>query len=133
MLREAQIKICAERLVIPELDTSTKLFCYFNANQSKTKPFSGLLIPSEDFVHYITLLESTFVDELPIVLNKAGLGKYLVGKLIEFSVPQCSRFPGDYVLKLFIRMRLYYALKFANRDFTSRGRKNRKYFKITHL
>lgn len=132
-LEKHKCKICAEHLVNPELDSSTKLFCYFKAYQSKTKPFSGLLIPSEDFVHYITLLESTFVDELPIVLNKAGLGKCLVGKLIEFSVPQCSRFPGDYVLKLFIRMRLYYVLKFANRDFTSRGRKNRMYFKITHL
>lgn len=29
-------------------------------------------------------------------------------KLSKFTVSQCSDFPSDYVLKLFIRMRLYY-------------------------
>ncbi|CAB3980292.1 Hypothetical predicted protein [Paramuricea clavata] len=117
-LEKHRCDICAKCLVNLELDSSTKLFCYFKAYESSTKPFSGLLVPGADFVDYITHLESTFVNELPKSLNKLGIGKHLMGKLKEFSVPQCSGFPGKYVLKLFVRMRLYYALKFANRDFT---------------
>lgn len=132
-LEKHKCQTCTEHLFNLELDSSSKLFCYFKAYESETKLFGGLLVPEDVFVKYITLRECKFVIELPNVLKKFGIGKYLMGKLTQFSVPQCSGFPSDYVLKLFIRMRLYYALKFANREFYSAGRKNRKYFKIKHL
>jgi hypothetical protein len=37
------------------------------------------------------------------------------------------------IQKLFLRLCIYYSLKFANRDFSNTKKKNRKYLKVAHL
>ena len=124
---------CIKELINNELDSSNKLFCYFKSYESTKKPFGGLIVPSDTFVKYVTTIEGKFIEEFPTVLNMVGIGKYFSAKLPKFSVPQCPDFPCEYMLKLFVRMRLYYTLKFGNRELSSVNKKNRKYFKITHL
>jgi hypothetical protein len=56
--------------------------------------------------------------------------------LPKFKLQECPQFPIQYMLELFVRMRLYYVLKFGNRDLAQpkqKGEKDRKYFKVSHL
>ena len=105
------------------------------AYHSQTGPFGGLLAPASNFEDYIVTLEDMFVESLPSVVFKVGVGKSLLSQLPQFSLPECSEFPSLFLLKLFIRMRLYYALKFRNRQLLSPGgsKKCKKYFKVSHL
>ena len=125
---------CTKELVNNELDSSSKLFCLFKG-YDESKPFGGLLVPSTLFVNYITTIEGMFVHHLPNNLEINSIGKELLSKLVLLKLPDCPDFPSAYLLKLFTRMRLHYALKFSNRDLTSatRGKKNKKYFKIKHM
>jgi hypothetical protein len=128
-------KTCKGKLVSQELDDSSKMFCFFKAYHSQTGPFGGLLAPASNFQDYIVTLEDMFVESLPSVVFKVGVGKSLLSQLPQFSLPECSEFPSLFLLKLFIRMRLYYALKFRNRQLLSPGgsKKCKKYFKVSHL
>ena len=57
-------------------------------------------------------------------MTQVGIGKYLLEKLDQFSEPNCSGFPKVYdVLKLFVRMRIYYASKFGNRELSTISKK----------
>ena len=67
------------------------------------------------------------------MLHSLYAGAYKLEKLDKFSEPHCSGFPKIYVLKLFVRMRIYYALKFGNRELSTVSKKNKKYFTIQHL
>ena len=121
---------CKGKLVMQELDDSSKLFCFFKAYQSQTGPFGGLLAPSSSFINYVVSLQDIFVELLPSVVFKVGLGKSLLTQLPQFFLPECSEFPSLFLLKLFIRMR---ALKFRNRQLVSGNKKCKKYFKVSHL
>lgn len=44
----------------------------------------------------------------------------------------CADFPYDYLLKFLVPMRIYYRIKFANGDFSTK-KKSRKYIKKPHL
>lgn len=44
----------------------------------------------------------------------------------------CSDFPKIYLLKLFIRVRIYYILKFVNRDFKNKKEGTRKITILCH-
>jgi hypothetical protein len=46
----------------------------------------------------------------------------------------CQEFPKDYMLKLFLRMRIYYTIIFENRKLASPSKKkSKKYIKVAHL
>ena len=124
---------CKDKLVSQELDDSSKLFCYFKAYQSQTGAFGGLLTPVSSFLQYIVSLEDMFVEVLPSMVYKHGVVKSLLSQLPRFSLTECPAFPSDFLLKLFIRMRLYYALKFRNIQLVSGKKKCKKYFKVSHL
>ena len=126
---------CAKALINNNLDTPDKLFCYFKA-YDESKPFGGLTIPDVRLVNYCKAIEEIFVEALPQIISKPGIGKHLVSILAIFSLQECPQFPRQYMLKLFVRMRLFYVLKFGNRELAQskkKGAKNRKYFKVSHL
>ena len=125
--------ICRSHLIRNNLDDTAKLFCYCEAYQSRTET-SGLLAPTTGFIAYISNLESMFVGSLQFIVHKVEIAKLLLASLLKFSCAECPHFPSNYLLKRFIRIRVYNALKFGNRDFkTSGSKKNRKYFKVKHL
>jgi hypothetical protein len=105
-LQKHQCEICRSKLVSDNLDDSSKLFCNFKSYQAQMEKTGGLLAPSTEFLAYITDLEGIFVQVLPTIVHKVGLGKSLLSNLPNFSFSLCSRFPGEYLLRLFIRMRL---------------------------
>ena len=126
--------ICQNVLVKQELSSSTQLLCLFKAyEESKEKPFGGLISPSNVFVDYVLDLEAKFVSAFEKNVSKIGIGDYLLSNLPKFASVGCPSFPSLYLLKLFVRMRTHYALKFGNRELYSTKRKNRKYLKVSHL
>ena len=126
---------CAEALTSNDLDSPDKLLSEFKAYDN-SKPFGGLTVPDERLVRYIHSAEQIFVDTFPNVISKQGIGKHLMSMLPKFKLQECPQFPSQYMLELFVRMRLYYVLKFGNRDLAQpkqKGEKDRKYFKVSHL
>ena len=106
-----------QELVNKQLTNSAQLLCLFKGyEESEEKPFGGLITPSDKFVSYITDLEAaTFVVAFENNVSRLQIGKYLLSKLSEYSLLECAHFPSAYLLRLFVRMRIHYALKFGNR------------------
>lgn len=122
-------------VVSRNLDNERKLLCYFKAYESECAVFGGLHAPTIPFLEYIIHLEDTFVANFSIYTKTFCVGKNILNKLRNVPVPfqTCPDFPIDFLQKLFLRMRIYYCLKFENRDFSCCKRKDRKYIKVTHL
>ena len=96
-------------------------------------------MPSASFLEYVVQLEAIFFKNFSIYTKSSVGGDIL--KLLKrepVSFQYCEEFLLEYVLeniwKLFLRMRIYYSLKFANRDFrTTKKKKGRKYLNVLHL
>ena len=99
------------------------------------KNFGGLLIPSSSFLQYVEQLEDTFITRFSIYTKCDRVGKNIFAKLQQIPIPFCcwDDFPKEFLEKLFLRLRIYYSLKFANRKFASARKKDRKYIKVAHL
>ncbi len=73
------------------------------------------------------------VDGFSEVMCSKGVSKDLTQQLPLFVVQQCHEFPSKYLLMLFVRMRIYYILKFGDRELSFGRKENRKYFNVQHL
>ena len=132
-LQHHNCKTCAKLLIRNELDTSYKMFVYYKAHREAKGPFGGLLAPTNLIVQYVNKIEDMLLAKFPTFMQLGGIGKNLEESLSVFMLPDCAEFPSDYLLKLFVRMRLHYIVKFGNRALSRKKRKNNKYFKIAHL
>ena len=136
-LKRHTCQICNEKLISNTFDDNRKLFCFFKAYETEKSAFGGLHVPSVSFLEFVTKMEDVFVANFSVFSKSSCVGKHLLAKLenVAVSFQMCENFPLDYLRKLFLRMRIYYCLKFANRDFSSTKskRKNRKYIKVAHL
>ena len=134
VLAKPKCTVCQQELSSNKLDNSNKLLCFFKAYEvSKENPFGGLVMPSDSFIDYVKNIEALFVTLLTNNVNRLGIGQYLLSALPKFVLPQCQGFPSTFLLKLFVRMRIHFALKFYNRELYSNKKKNRKLFKVSHL
>ena len=125
---------CKQSLVTDNLDDNRNLFNLFKAYESD-KTFGGLTIPTSPFLQYVEQLEDTFIANFSIYTKSDGVGKNILSKLQQLPIPFCccDEFPKEFLQKLFLRMRIYYGLKFSNRKFASAKAKSKKYIKVTHL
>ena len=105
----------------------------FKAYDSDTS-YGGLIAPSNVMLQYIMQLEETFVKHFSNLQKATYVGHDLLKLLESIQLDQpCNSFNKKYLLMLFTRLRVYYCLKFANRELRSPGRKNKKYFRVAHL
>ena len=74
-------------------------------------------------VEYVTQLEDLFISSFSVYTKSSCVGKTILAKLK--SAPHL--YHSRPVQESFLRMTIYYSLKFANRDFTSTKKKDRKY------
>ena len=127
--------LCKEAQESNDLDDSKKLLCYFKAYNQDKSQFGGLHVPSASFLKYIVELEAIFFKNFSIFTKSSSVGGDILKLLKREPVPfqYCDKFPLDYLQKLFLRMRIYYSLKFANRDLRATKRRDRKYLKVSHL
>ena len=126
---------CTETLASNDLDDNRKLLCYFKAYSQENGNFGGLHAPTACYLQYVIQLEDIFIKHFSIFTKSACVGANILKLLKCAPVPFqcCPEFPLDFLQKLFLRMRIYYSLKFANRDLSSTARKNKKYIKVAHL
>uniref|UniRef100_A0A1E1WCZ7 THAP-type domain-containing protein n=1 Tax=Pectinophora gossypiella TaxID=13191 RepID=A0A1E1WCZ7_PECGO len=91
---------------------------FSNFKPFKETPFYGkLIVPTAEFQNYVKELETVFIHNFEKnMTQRPGSAVYEILKNICFY-PPCSCFPHDYLLKLFIRFRIYTTIKFNNREF----------------
>ena len=118
-----QCSHCKEILASTNLDSSSKLFCYLK--NYKEENSSGLQMPSQCLLDYILHLEDRFVNHFSVYTKSTKVGDDLlkIFKSTPVNFQQCPAFPMEYMLKLFLRMRIYYTIKFVNRNFASTSKK----------
>lgn len=116
-----------------DLDNTT-IYCSFRAYNTDEVPFGKLNIASNNFYSYIQQLEQIFVTNFESNCFQANIGSYLfkLAQNVDFKAP-CPEFPKIYLLKLFLRMRIYFTLSHHNKECGSMKKKNRKMFNILHL
>lgn len=115
----------------------TTLFLSFKTYDQNKGTFGGLRSPGESFLYYIYSLEKIFSTMFDDICTKTGISHIYLEKMknVSFCHP-CPDFPLLYVIKLFIRLKIFYSVKFANKDITSCKRgdmKNRKIQILSHL
>ena len=127
---------CKEAVVTEKLEDNRNLLCFFKAYKSE-KSFGGLLAPATSYLQYVIQLEDLFVKDFSMYTKGVGVGKSILMKLqdVPVSFQHCPEFPFQYLLKLFLRLRIYYSIKFANRNLScnNNNKRSKKYIKVTHL
>lgn len=116
----------------PNMD-DTKLYIHFKAYNKNSSFYGGLKVPSESFNQYVEELEKTFLLNFDkVLMNRPG--STLLNELQKINfIPPCPCFPKDYLLKLFIRFRIFTTVKLNNRKFRD-GKKNIEHFiKLKHI
>lgn len=93
-----------------------------------------LIIPPDDFVHLVKKMEEIFRNYFTIENCTTGkIAKTIFDNMFDLKyVPPCTCFPIIYLKKLYIRMQIYYVIKFNNAAFKT-GRARRKYFAVSNL
>ncbi|CAI6352963.1 unnamed protein product [Macrosiphum euphorbiae] len=90
----------------------------YSTNNHST--FGNLMMPDDDFYNFISELENIFINNVPSIAYKEGVGAKLK---IDFSnVPYdhpCEYFEKSYLINLFTRFRIFTGIKFLNRALVS--------------
>lgn len=109
------------------------IYTYFKAYNNEKGTFGNLYIPSVIFVNYIKELHIKFFANFSIITKENVMQQMLeILCLIPF-LHVCPEFPKMYLLKLFIRVRVYYVLKFLNRDFKNQKGGTKKINILRHI
>ena len=127
--------LCKEATTSKDIESESMLYCHFKNYKDDTSS-SGLVLPSQLFLDFVLHLEDMFVQQFSLYTTSTLVGAHLLKSLqgVPFAFKCCQAFPMDYLLKLFLRMRIYYAIKFENRRLSSPSkRKCKKYIKVAHL
>ncbi|CAI6377566.1 unnamed protein product [Macrosiphum euphorbiae] len=117
------------------IDKSFLLSFFKSYSSNNDSNFGKLLMPHNDFYNYILKLENIFIEQFPIIAIRDNVGYLLNDFLcnVRFNHP-CELFNKQFLMKLFIRFRIFSSVKFLNRTMLSETkRKNRKLSILKHL
>ena len=95
----------------------------------------GLISVSSCFYDYVMHCERIFATVFESSGHETKLLQRLVNRLSEVSAPvNCTSFPKTKFLQVFVRMRIYYSLKFLSRNLKVKPpqKKHKKLAKIQH-
>lgn len=115
------------------------IYTFFRAYENAAKDtFGNLKSPNDSFFQYLGSCENVFTANFKNLALQPNVGIQLKNKV--FNVPllhPCDEFPKEYFASLFVRTRIFYTIKFLNRDISlqrsSNGRKNEKLTILQHL
>ena len=84
---------------------------------------------------YTTSLGDLVVTYFKSLKQTKNVAADLIKRLLKVELNiTCANFDKKFLVKLFVRMRLYYCLQFENQNLgKSKKRKNRQYIKVAHL
>lgn len=103
-----------------------KLYSYFRAYDNTENTFGSLHIPSSLFLQYIKEMHVKFFENFSIIKKSNVVQNFTkIISEIEFS-HSCPNFPKNYLIKLYVRVRLFYTLKFINRDLKEQRKHKKK-------
>lgn len=112
------------------------ILCYFKAYENKeSSTFGNLMMPQDTFYNFIHQLELIFIQRFPLVSIEKEVGNKLILHMstVIYNHP-CPLFDKEYLIKFFVRFRIYAAIKFLNRTLVSEKiKKNRKLVILEHL
>jgi len=115
----------------PGLDSKT---VYLRLRTYSNKPgHRGLICASDSFNDYISQCETIFMSSFDKHQSEYAITKTIVSELMNINTPViCSKFPLVKFLQLFVRMRIYYILKFRNQTFVeeNKSKKSKKMKKL---
>uniref|UniRef100_A0A2A4J5S8 THAP-type domain-containing protein n=1 Tax=Heliothis virescens TaxID=7102 RepID=A0A2A4J5S8_HELVI len=111
----------------------SRMYSHFKAFNKDSSFYGRLKVPSDSFCSYVKRLETAFVNNFEQHLNeKPGTIIYDILKKIPFE-PFCPCFPHDYLIKLFVRFRIFTTIKLNNRDFSIGKKCINHFIKIKHV
>ncbi|KAJ3641856.1 hypothetical protein Zmor_028327 [Zophobas morio] len=127
-LQAHKCDVCTQFATVNQQLDDSNLFVHYKAYSNEYSLFGGLKTPHESFYNYIYLLEKVFFSNIEdkFVQPRVGYSLYLSCKEIVGFTHPCTSFPYDYLLQLFVRLRLFYVIKNSNRNFKNTSKKNRK-------
>lgn len=105
-------------------DICINYYSLFISDQSKS--FTSLMPTHakslKSFLHYIRSLENLFVSYFSILCIYDNIGHSLatIFSKVRFRHP-CPEFDCKYLVSLYTRVRIYYSLKYANKEFKSQA------------
>jgi hypothetical protein len=93
----------------------------------------GLICASDSFSDYVSQCETIFTSSFDKHQSEHGITNIIVTELMAIGAPAvCDKFPLLKFLRLFVRMRIYYLLKFRNQTFVEKS-SNKKSKKVKKL
>lgn len=101
-----------------ELDDSS-VYCFLKAYENANKDtFGNLQMPNNKFVELICKIETIFQENFEKLATTTNISSKLfnLSSVLPFSHP-CKYFPKEFVLRLYLRVRIYYTLKTINGNF----------------
>lgn len=118
-------QVCKDKLISNTLDVKRKLLRFLEAYDTDKSTFGGLHAP---LCLFRLCHENVFVANFSAFSKSSCVGKNLLAKSenVAVSFQMRENFPLNYLRKLFLRMRIYYCLKCANRDFSSTKSKSKR-------
>lgn len=111
------------------------IFIHLKAYQNEVASnYGNLNVPPDSFINYINALDDVFITNFPTIAIESNVGKKMKNLIdnVPFTHP-CKSFSFDFLKKLYIRLRIYHAIKKINRDLLTTPRKNRKLNILSHL
>nr|CAI5848512.1 unnamed protein product [Callosobruchus analis] len=101
---------------LKNLDVSN-LLIHLRAFTTETDIYGALKSPPELFVNFIYQLEKIFISKFENISIGEGISHQLVSRMkqVKFVHP-CSEFPKSFIVKFVIQLKIFYTLKYSNRD-----------------
>lgn len=106
-----------------ELDDSS-YYCFLKAYENANKDtFGNLQMPNNKFVELICKIEQIFQENFEKFATKRNICQMLldISNHLAFNHP-CKYFPKEFVVRLYLRVRIYYTLKTINGNFRNVNR-----------
>lgn len=121
----------------PTTVSSENFYSHFKAHlTSSTSNFGNLIMLNSKFYQYIFQLDQMFIKHFPMLAPHPNVGKSLKD-LISNSIffhHSCKNFPIQYLINLFLRLRIFNSLTKTNKQYvSSAGKRNNKIQVLAHL
>ena len=119
--------------------SDSQTFTYHKAQLTEKGDFGGLKCPSDQFVHFVTEMETVFCTEINKLSHLQKITPRLLSRMpenVNDQLPVCDLAVSQ-IKRLFLVTRLHAAAKFFSRTISGQSvkgdRKNRKAAKVMHL
>jgi hypothetical protein len=84
---------------------------------------SKLVNVSQTFHYYVAQCEKRLIERFDEIRYEQCIGEKLVASLLPIDVPtRCINFPKKKFLTFFVRLRIFYLLKFLNSSFKDKDK-----------